>query len=109
MIFTRMSRHHVPSQSCVLSLFSLLLLTIGSICMMTDALGKPVSYITAVILEMITNTNTNNVAANEHFLDHMYRIVRGWCNIASFVSHSPLFGRWVVAEHTARVTTETTT
>ena len=70
-----------PSQSCVLSLFSLLLLTIGSICMLTDALGKPVSYITAVILEMITNTNTNNVAANEHFLDHMYRIV-SWWNIA---------------------------
>ena len=107
MIVTRMSRHHVPFQSCVLSLFSLLLLTIGSICMMTDALGKPVSYITAVILEMITNTNTNNVAANEHFLDHMYRIVRGWCNIAFRLD--TLLARLVVAEHTARVTTGTTT
>ena len=96
-----------PSQSCVLSLFSLLLLTIGSICMMTDALGKPVSYITAVILEMITNTNTNNVAANEHFLDHMYRIVRGW-KIVFSVCYSGC-GRLVVAEHMARVTTETTT
>ena len=96
-----------PSQSCVLSLFSLLLLTIGSICMMTDALGKPVSYITAVILEMITNTNTNNVAANEHFLDHMYRIV-SWWKIVFSVCYSGC-GRLVVAEHTARVTTGTTT
>ena len=96
-----------PSQSCVLSLFSLLLLTIGSICMMTDALGKPVSYITAVILEMITNTNTNNVAANEHFLDHMYRIVSSWKIVLS-VCYSGC-GRLVVAEHTARVTTGTTT
>ena len=96
-----------PSQSCVLSLFSLLLLTIGSICMLTDALGKPVSYITAVILEMITNTNTNNVAANEHFLDHMYRIVSSW-KIVFSVCYSG-YGRLVVVEHTERVTTGTTT
>ena len=58
-----------------MSMFSLLLLVIGSACMLTDALGKPIQYITNIILELIITDYTNNVASNEHFLDNMYRIV----------------------------------
>ena len=45
--------------------------------MLTDALGKPVRFIIDTILEMIDNYYSNNVMANEDFLDHMYRIVSG--------------------------------
>ena len=48
--------------------------------MLTDALGKPVSYITDLILTLLNINYTNNVAANEHFLDNMYRIVSFCCN-----------------------------
>lgn len=43
--------------------------------MLTDALGKPVEYITYVILQLLNIENTNNMAAVEHFLDNLYRIV----------------------------------
>ena len=43
--------------------------------MLTDALGKPVRFIIDTILEMIDNYYSNNVMANEDFLDHLYRIV----------------------------------
>ena len=43
--------------------------------MLTDALGKPVQYITDLILNLLNINYTNNVVANEHFLDNMYRIV----------------------------------
>ena len=45
--------------------------------MLTDALGKPVRFIIDTILEMIDNYYSNNVMANEDFLDHLYRIVSG--------------------------------
>ena len=50
---------------------------IGIACMLTDALGKPVRFIIDTILEMIDNYYSNNVMANEDFLDHLYRIVSG--------------------------------
>ena len=45
--------------------------------MLTDALGKPVAYIIA-ILDILDESNTNNIVANIHSLDNMYRIV-GCC------------------------------
>ena len=80
-------------QSCILSMLGVLLLFIGSACMLTDALGKSgrdklptvsvvnfnflpeVAYITALIFELLQANYTNNISANEHFLDNMYRIV----------------------------------
>ena len=62
-------------QGCVLGFTSLLLLLIGTACMLTDALGKPVRYITDTILELMESYYSNNVMANEDFLDHLYRIV----------------------------------
>ena len=59
----------------MLSFTSVLLLLIGVACMLTDALGKPVSYIRDLILNLLKADYTNNVVANEHFLDNMYRIV----------------------------------
>ena len=43
--------------------------------MLTDALGKPVKYITDTILELMESYYSNNVMANEDFLDQLYRIV----------------------------------
>ena len=34
-----------------------------------------VAYITALIFELLQANYTNNISANEHFLDNMYRIV----------------------------------
>ena len=61
-------------QSCVLSMFSLLLMIIGSGCMLTDALGKPIDYITNVILDLIL-ADSNSMATNDNFLDKLYMIV----------------------------------
>ena len=63
--------------SGVLSFSSLILFLIGCACMLTDALGKPVAYIIA-ILDILDKSNTNNIVANIHSLDNMYRIV-GCC------------------------------
>ena len=66
----------LPSvQGCVLGFTSLLLLLIGTACMLTDALGKPVRYIIDIILQLMESYYSNNVMANEDFLDHLYRIV----------------------------------
>ena len=43
--------------------------------MLTDALGKPVRYIIDIILQLMESYYSNNVMANEDFLDHLYRIV----------------------------------
>ena len=57
-------------------MFGVLLLMIGSACMLTDALGTPVQYIINLILDLIKSDYSNNIAANEAFLDNLYRIVR---------------------------------
>ena len=47
---------------------------IGSGCMLTDALGKPIDYITNVILDLIL-ADSNSMATNDNFLDKLYMIV----------------------------------
>ena len=63
-------------KSIIMSMFGVLLLMIGSACMLTDALGTPVQYIINLILDLIKSDYSNNIAANEAFLDNLYRIVR---------------------------------
>ena len=46
----------------VLSFPSLILFLIGCACMLTDALGKPVAYIIA-ILDILDESNANNIVA----------------------------------------------
>ena len=54
--------------------------------MLTDALGKPVRFIIDTILEMIDNYYSNNVMANEDFLDHLYRIVSCYNGLLSLTT-----------------------
>ena len=42
--------------------------------MLTDALGKPIDYITNVILDLIL-ADSNSMATNDNFLDKLYMIV----------------------------------
>ena len=48
--------------SGVLCFLSLILSLIGCACMLTDALGKPVAYIIA-ILDILDESNANNIVA----------------------------------------------
>ena len=58
--------------------------------MLTDALGKPVRYIIDIILQLMESYYSNNVMANEDFLDHLYRIVS---DIVRGVGSDTLFDR----------------
>lgn len=62
----------------MLSLTCCLLLMLGSACILTDALGKPVKYIKDLILELMRGDISNNMVANTAFLDHLQRIL-GCC------------------------------
>ena len=85
--------------------------------MLTDALGKSggfkncpesiinkclykVAYITALIFELLQANYTNNISANEHFLDNMYRIVS--ISLIMGTVTSCTLCRLAVAGHTGR-------
>lgn len=67
--------HVFSLQTCVFHGTAILLITVGSIAMMSDAFTTRTRWIEKMIIDLMDPSNYNNNSIKEAFLANMYRIV----------------------------------